>query len=286
MKNILFPTDFSKTADNAFVYALHLAKTLGADLHVLHTYSIPIVTGLGIESTEVIQQVFDNVELTSFEDFKNEAAELRKIAADEGLSDVKLSFDFQEGDLIINIMEAISKENIDLVVMGTTGASGFGKKFFGSNTVNTIKSIDIPILSVPDQARFSGITRIGFTTLFRDADKQPLIEILKIAEHFDAQVRCLHVIQDVKYEPVEETAKEWDREFHSERLKFILIEGSGDSLEEHISSFIHDFNISFLAVVKRNQNFFERIFSTSLSKKLAYTIDRPLLIIKEEKIKY
>src|SRR5690606_32726141 len=146
MKNILFPTDFSKTADNAFVYALHLAKTLGADLHVLHTYSMPIVTGLGIESTEVIQQVFDNVELTSFEDFKNEAAELRKIAEDEGLSDVKLSFDFQEGDLIINIMEAISKENIDLVVMGTTGASGFGKKFFGSNTVNTIKSIDIPIL--------------------------------------------------------------------------------------------------------------------------------------------
>lgn len=286
MKNILFPTDFSQTADNAFVYALHLANSLGANLHVLHTYSMPIVSGLGVENTEVIQQVYENIELSSFDKFKNKAAELRQMAEKEGLEAVNLSFAFEEGDLIMNILDIISKEHIDLVVMGTSGASGIEKKLFGSNTVNTIKSIHIPILCVPHQAKFSGITRIGFTTLFRDADKQPLRDILTIAEHFDAQVRCLHVIQHVKYEPVEETAKEWDREFHSDRLKFILIEGTGGSVEEYISNFIHDFNISFLAVVKRNQNFFERIFSTSLSKKLAYNLDRPLLIIKEEKIKY
>lgn len=77
MKNILFPTDFSQTADNAFIYALHLAKSLGANLHVLHTYSMPIVSGLGVESSEVIQQVYENVELTSFENFKEKAGELR-----------------------------------------------------------------------------------------------------------------------------------------------------------------------------------------------------------------
>lgn len=281
MKNILFPTDFSQTAENAFVYALHLAKTLKADLHVLHSYSMPIVSGMGMETSEVIQQVFENVELTSFENFKDEAHQLRKIAQNEGLTEVKLSFIFQEGDLIMNILEAISKEHIDFVVMGTNGASGFEKKIFGSNTLNTIRSIDIPILCVPHQAKFKGITRIGFTTLFREADKQPLREILRIAEYFDAQVRCLHVIQNVKYEPVEEEAREWDKEFNSERLKFLLIEGSGDSLEEHIANFIHDFNIGFLGIVKRNQNFFERIVSSSLSKKLISNLDVPLLIIKE-----
>src|SRR5690606_33500264 len=154
MKNILVPTDFSQTADNAFAYALHLAKSFGADLHILHSYSMPIVSGMGVESSEVIQQVFENVELTSFEDFKNKASDLRKIAENEGVTDINLSFLFEEGDLILNILDIISKEHIDLVVMGTNGASGFEKKIFGSNTLNTIKSIDTPVLSVPHGATF------------------------------------------------------------------------------------------------------------------------------------
>src|SRR5690554_1951361 len=112
MKNILFPTDFSQTADNAFIYALHLAKSLGADLHILHTYSMPIVSGLGIESSEVVQQVYENVELTSFEKFKDKATELRKIAEKEGTADVKLSFDFEEGDLIMNILERSEERRV------------------------------------------------------------------------------------------------------------------------------------------------------------------------------
>ena len=283
MKNILFPTDFSQTADNAFVYALHLAKSLGADLHVLHTYSMPIVSGLGVESSEVIQQVYENVELTSFEKFKDKATELRKIAEKEGTADVKLSFAFEEGDLIMNILEIISKEKVDLVVMGTNGASGLEKKFFGSNTVNTIRSIDIPILSVPHQAKFKGITKIGFTTIFKDSDKKPLAEVLKIAEKFDARVRCLKVAKDMSDVTIELTVRDWKRDFNSDRLKFIIREAGEQPLEEHISEFIHDLNLSFLAIVKRNQSFFERIFSSSLSKKLSYNLDIPLLIIKEEK---
>lgn len=282
MKNILFPTDFSKTADNAFIYALHLAKSLGADLHVLHTYSMPIVSGLGVESSEVVQQVYENVELTSFEKFKEKARELRKIAEQEGASDLKLSFIFQEGDLIINILEAISKEHIDLVVMGTNGISGFDKKLFGSNTINTIKSIDIPILSVPHQAKFKGITKIGFTTVFKNSDKKPLANVLKIAEQFNAKVRCLNIAKDMKDVTVELAVREWERDFNSDRLKFIIREEGNQLIEEHISEFIHDLNLSFLAIVKRNRTFFESIFSSSLSKKLSYKLDIPLLIIKEE----
>lgn len=282
MKNILFPTDFSKTADNAFIYALHLAKSLGADLHVLHTYSMPIVSGLGVESSEVVQQVYENVELTSFEKFKEKAGELRKIAEQEGASDLKLSFIFQEGDLIINILEAISKEHIDLVVMGTNGISGFDKKLFGSNTINTIKSIDIPILSVPHQAKFKGITKIGFTTVFKNSDKKPLANVLKIAEQFNAKVRCLNIAKDMKDVTVELAVREWERDFNSDRLKFIIREEGNQPIEEHISEFIHDLNLSFLAIVKRNRTFFESIFGSSLSKKLSYKLDIPLLIIKEE----
>ncbi len=283
MKNILFPTDFSQTADNAFVYALHLAKSLGADLHVLHTYSMPIVSGLGVESSEVVQQVYENVELTSFEKLKEQASVLRNVAEQENASEVKLSFLFQEGDLIMNILEAISKENIDLVVMGTTGASGFEQKFFGSNTINAIKAVDIPILAVPHLAKFNGITKIGFTTIFKDSDKQPLAEVLKLAEDFDAKVRCFHVAKDTQDVTIELAVRDWKRDFASDKLKFIINPLDEQTVEEHISDFVKDFNISILAIVKRNQTFFERLFGSSLSKKLASKPEVPLLIIKEAK---
>lgn len=283
MKNILFPTDFSETAENAFIYALHLAKSLGADLHILHTYSMPIVSGLGVESSEVVQQVYENVELTSFEKFKEQSALLHKIAEQEDASQVKLSFLFQEGDLIMNILEAISKENIELVVMGTTGASGFEKKFFGSNTVNTIKSIDIPILAVPHSAKFKGISKIGFTTIFKDSDKQPLAEILKLGKEFDAKIRCFHIAEDVNDPTIELAIRDWKRTFESDKLKFIVNPLDEQSIEEHISDFVKDYNISILAIVKRNQTFFERLFGSSLSQKLASKPEVPLLIIKEEK---
>lgn len=283
MKNILFPTDFSETAENAFVYALHLAKSLNANLHILHTFEIPIVTSLGVENPQVVQQVFQNVELTQFEKYKDEAAKLRIIANELNLGDVNLTFLFQEGDLIFNILEAIKKENIYMVVMGTTGISGFERKFFGSNTVNAIKTIDIPILAIPYFAKFNGINKIGFTTIFKDSDKEPLADVLELAEEFDAKVRCFHVAKDINDVTIELNTRDWKRNYHSDRLKFIVEPLGEQTIEEHISDFVKDYNISVLAIVKRNQSFFERLFGSSLSQKLAAKPEVPLLIIKEEK---
>ena len=57
MKKILFPTDFSKTANHAFVYALEMAKFLEAELIVLHTYSLPVVSYEGYPS--YVLEVYD-----------------------------------------------------------------------------------------------------------------------------------------------------------------------------------------------------------------------------------
>ena len=43
MKKILFPTDFSEIADNAFLYALKMADYLGYEIIVLHAYELPII---------------------------------------------------------------------------------------------------------------------------------------------------------------------------------------------------------------------------------------------------
>ena len=161
MKKILFPTDFSETANNAFLYALNLAKSIDAQVYVLHVYELPMITGS--LSAGLIQNVYETVELGSFENFKDNIPQLRQIAADNELSDIPLKFILEEGNFLYILRETIEEESVDFVVMGTNGNSGFERFLFGSNTINTITSMKIPILSVPQELSFKGFKNIGFT---------------------------------------------------------------------------------------------------------------------------
>jgi len=283
MKNILFPTDFSQTAENAYVYALTMAKSLNANLIVMHSYDLPVLSSLYAGKPEKVDNVYEQIELKNFEDFKAQGEKLRKIAEDLELDSVNIRFVLEKGDLILNILEAISNENIDLLVMGTTGQSGFDKKFFGSNTVNTIKSVNIPILSIPPLAKYSKLKTIGFTTLFKESDKKPLEEILRIAQAYNAEVKCLHVTKDVSNPALLQTIDEWEKRYKNDKLRIIMTKQTMPSMEEQISKFIENNNIDMLAMVKRNQGFFQSIFSSSLSLKLSTSLTTPILILKEQK---
>ena len=62
MKKILFPTDFSETANNAFIYAIHLAKSLEAELIVLHTFERPVISSLHGGRPELLEDVYTSIE--------------------------------------------------------------------------------------------------------------------------------------------------------------------------------------------------------------------------------
>ena len=78
MKKILFPTDFSEVANNAFVHALGLAKLVHGELILLHTYELPIIDNQF--APQNYQVLFDSLELSNFEKFKDEVPKLRAIA--------------------------------------------------------------------------------------------------------------------------------------------------------------------------------------------------------------
>jgi nucleotide-binding universal stress UspA family protein len=78
MKRILFPTDFSEAATNAFGHALAFAKKIQGELILLHSYPVlPIDEQFFPENFEM---VYDTVELTEFDMFKEEVPKLHTIA--------------------------------------------------------------------------------------------------------------------------------------------------------------------------------------------------------------
>src|SRR6476660_2363545 len=121
MKKILVPTDFSETAEKAFVYALEMAKVYKAELLLMHTFDLPYVDNEVV--TFNYTEIYDTLELSNSNQFEKELKRFKAIAKKQKAEDVKLSHILMNGDLIFNIKEVVRLENVDFVVMGTHGAT-------------------------------------------------------------------------------------------------------------------------------------------------------------------
>ena len=78
MKKILFPTDFSENSLHAFVYALHMAKKLHAEILTMHVF--PIDLNVFSEYSAILSENYDINEWSDFENYKSEVPKLRQLA--------------------------------------------------------------------------------------------------------------------------------------------------------------------------------------------------------------
>jgi len=279
MKKILFPTDYSETANNAFIYALNIAKKYDAVLYVLHVYQNPIISSR--IPPVVVQDTAVTSELRSFEDFKESSAFLHKILERENASDLDMKLILKEGYFTDTIKNFIDEEkDIDLVVMGTNGASSYLERtFFGSNTVSAIKNLSIPVISIPNQAKYSSLKNIIFTTLFKEREKKALNYLVKIAEKFGAnKIHCLHVASKESAD-LDETIKDWKSDFSDKPVVFEVID-LNENVNKTILKYVDENKVNLMVSVPRNLNFFEDLFSPSFTKTMSYEAKVPILVLK------
>ena len=274
MKKILFPTDFSEAATNAFIYALELAKIVKGELILLHTFELPLADNVFYPIN--YKETFDTVELSKFEQFREELPKLRAIAEERNLGHISMSHRLMEGFLIPNIKECIENEKINFVVMGTAGAKGCKELFISTNTGDVISAIPIPVLSVPVNAKFEKIETIGFTTRFREKDKVALKQAIDIAKKTNAKIKCLYV-KNHETESIDAIIEDWKNQFKNDPVRFYII--PSDDIKETILDFITSQEIDILTMITYKRNFFESLFNSSLTKKMSYKSEIPILVL-------
>jgi nucleotide-binding universal stress UspA family protein len=162
--------------------------------------------------------------------------------------------------------------------MGTTGISDWTKFFIGSNTNSVISEVDVPVLCVPADAKFRKIKTIGFTTRYREKDKNELRKVLKIAKKTNAKVKSLYV-KTSNSDVSEATIKEWKTEFANDNVEFLIL--PSDEVKETILDFILYKDIDILTTITHKKSFFESIFDSGFTKKITKEVSVPVLIMHE-----
>ena len=276
MRKILFPTDFSEVSKNAFIYALKLADSIDAEIITMHVYQLPQANCVNV--AEYLHEIYDVTELSNFDNYKDEVPILRHIAEENNLDKVKISHVLILGNLIEEIQKITKHENIDFIVMGTKGATGLKETFLGTVATKVMNDVKAVVLAIPERCKYQPIKNLLYITEYNSTDIESFMRVMVLAKVFQAHIDCLHV------EPLHHKNKKNDMEDWNELIKnhnIALHSISGDDIEGIILNFIDLYKINMIAMRVYHKNFFEKLFEISLSKKLAFHVNVPILAIHE-----
>lgn len=276
MKKILFPTDFSDVSNNAFIYALKLADSINAAIITMHVYQLPQANYINV--AEYLHEIYDVTELSNFENYKDEVPILRRIAEENNLEHVKISHALILGNLIHEIQKITQQEHIDFVVMGTKGATGLKETFLGTVATKVMNDVKAVILAIPERCKYQPIKKILFITQYKPEDINSFMKVMAFANIFQSHTDCLRVVSP-NHDDKHDNMKDWNTLIEKHDITFHTIKG--DDVEGIILNFIELHKTNMIAMHVYRRNFFEKLFQTSLSKKLAFHIDIPILAIHE-----
>jgi nucleotide-binding universal stress UspA family protein len=189
IERILIPTDFSETAELAVAHGAYMAQLFNAKIFLLHSIQYPAYALLPEEPT-YMQQVIP-LDEDKIEQQLNQAADeiVKKYKVE--LSCLTLS-----GRPASSIAEAVNENNIDVIIMGTHGTSGFDEFFIGSNTNRVVTTVDCPVLSVQKLAQ-----KVGFRNIILPIDnelhsRQKVNNAIELANAYKSTVHILGLLED------------------------------------------------------------------------------------------
>lgn len=284
MKTILVPTDFSDNAFKAMQYAIRFANKTG---------SRPVffrATDTIVPETAPVHLYHELVNSDIEENTEELRRQVEQAYAAIGITPVSESYgiDVEYGAFKKMIHVAIEKHKADMIIMGTQGASGLKKVFFGSNTANLFTEVDIPVLAVPANAPLTeDITKIGYASDLTDFGDE-LAAIIAFAKPLGATIDLFHVypvypqLVDISKFDKEKTLNLLTAKFDYNKLHISLIQTEYDNdIVTGIEQYVEKEKPSLLVMFTHERSWFDKIFNPSISQSVAFGTKTPLLVFKK-----
>jgi nucleotide-binding universal stress UspA family protein len=189
-QNILFATDFSSTTQLALPYAIEMARSTNATIHVVHVVSPDIYPLVPPEEWARMGQ--------AEEEFRN----LKRQELEKVLMGIPHEFYFPAGEVWENLSRIIDEKNIDLLVLGTHGRTGIRKTVFGSVAERIFLQATCPVLTVGPRVSFRAdhsttvkLNCVLYATDFSPESLGAARFAIYLAREYHAQLVLLNAIQ-------------------------------------------------------------------------------------------
>lgn len=259
---ILLPTDFSENARQALNYALQFLSPEGGEIMLVYAYKVYSTSGM-----------FISVEKLMKEDAERDMDLLLRHYQERLPDNISLDHRIIRGEPVDTIVQLAEQGDFDLILMGTTGATGLDEVFMGSTTGGVIKRTDVPLLAIPKDYKYKSFTHLILTADGDDYSSSDVLKpFVKLARATEARIEVLCVSPKG-----ERTLKHIDE--HLNGLSFDIVKKKEGDLVEAIEEEVEKEGSQLVGMVKRSRGFLSGLFHSSATLKTAFSSPVPLLVM-------
>lgn len=273
MKKILVPTDFSLQAENALKVAAQMASNYDSEIYLMHSMEMPLHLANTSSSSGSLPEALYFIKLAE--------KHFEEILKRPYLQDITLHQAIGHGEIYDDIREAVDKNDIDLIIMGSHGASGFKEMFIGSNTEKVVRTSNIPVLVIKNQHRKFEIKDFVFASDFSEECRKPFAEAQKFAKAVNAKMHLLFI----------NTPNDFKTSTESKRVMQNFVKGMGvdnftfnihndTSVEKGILNFSRDNNMQLIGMSTHGRKGLSHFFNGSISEDLVNHANMPVITFK------
>lgn len=260
MKKILVPCDFSPPSREALKVANNIARQSQGEIVVF--YAIPMMYDLSMTGGSYVYagQMMDDMDAFAKSSF-------RKLEAEYGEDSVKMTLEVKAGGLFESIFQLIESRNIDLVVMGTFGASGLQEFFIGSNTERVVRFSPVPVLAVHTAFQVSAIRHIVVPSTLALDQVEFMKKIKTLQEFFQATLHILLINTPTNFHAdfeALEAYKEFVRHYHLSNCQFHFRTHHRE--EDGILEFMRSERFDLLAMGTHSRKGLSHLFNGSITE--------------------
>lgn len=273
MKAILIATDFSTASRNASLYGLKLAKALHAKIILFNAYNVPLpapALNVSISRYDIMMQT--DKRLLDEADFLDRGREIIEIVCDEGAPE----------DAVVNIA---NEKQVDFIVVGMKGSGKNLKKIFGSTATHLIKRSNIPVIIVPEEAKFSIPKIILYATdTILDTNLEHLNQIKSITDTFESKLFVVTVVQDQYSEIFERLPTPGSLNAELKKAGVSFQYPVDTDVSHALNNFIRAHHVDILVMMPHKHEWLEHFFRKSETKDMIFHTHIPILVMPETNI--
>jgi nucleotide-binding universal stress UspA family protein len=269
MKKILVPTDFSQVADNALKYAMEIAAKMKGELLLYHVYSFHRRLHYDPDYPENEQPYVKDIERKMEETLSKFREKTERL-------NIPVQTRVEENSVFFLFKNKVVQYDIDLIVMGSKGATGLERVVYGSVAATALETAKVPVLVIPPEHSLRGMDRIVLATDLNRVSADDLLPLRELAEAFSSKVTILRV----NTHPGEEMPSTDNLPLQDVDAKYHEIPLT-QTINDSVNAFVAQDQSDLVCMIRREKDFFDSIFKKSVTKDRVYNSAIPFLVLPE-----
>jgi nucleotide-binding universal stress UspA family protein len=273
MKRILIPTDFSKYSEEALKVAAQIARKYNSEIILLHMLELPIQANVAIGGGKSIPEIMF---------YKNKAiSNLEKLMDSDYLKGINVSEVIEFKKVYEGVLDASEKNNVDLIVMGSHGTSGFDELLVGSNAEKVVRFSKIPVLVVKNEAKEFKARNFVFASDFSKETRKPFRKMIEFAKIFDSNLFLVMICTPNSFKTTHDAERimrgfvaNFDVENYSTHIY------NDTNIENGIINFANSVDADLIGICTHGRTGLAHFFNGSISEDLVNHVVRPIITFK------